>query len=86
MRSNPVQFAVVREDPEIERYKQVAHPIFRERGDLLLTKKTYPSKNPTERLDYIFFSKHFDLKSQSILDTEGTTDHRSIRSVLRLVR
>ena len=74
------------EDPEIEMYKQVAHPMFRERGDPLLTKKTYPSNNPTERLDYIFFSKHFDLKSQSILDTEGTTDHRSIRSVLRLVR
>ena len=71
------------EDPEIQDYKTVAHPLFGERDDLF-AEKTYPAATPTQRLDYIFFSKEFELIEQSVLDPRGATDHRAIRSRLRL--
>jgi endonuclease/exonuclease/phosphatase family metal-dependent hydrolase len=39
-----------------------------------------------EGIDYVFFSEHFDLVDQEVLDNRGTTDHRPVRSVLKLVR
>ena len=73
------------EHPEIKAYAEVAHPVFR-KDERLFAEKTYPSENPTQRLDYIFFSSEFDLVSQTVLETKGTTDHRSIRTVLKLAR
>jgi endonuclease/exonuclease/phosphatase family metal-dependent hydrolase len=72
-------------DPEIAAFTQVSHPVFRERPELL-SEYSYPSEQPRLRLDYIFFSDHFDLVDQEVLDNQGSTDHRPIRSVLRLVR
>jgi endonuclease/exonuclease/phosphatase family metal-dependent hydrolase len=71
--------------PEIAALLEVAHPVFRERSELL-AELTHPSIQPKERIDYVFFSPHFDLVEQEVLDHGGTTDHRPVRSVLKLVR
>jgi len=73
------------DDPEIAAFAEVAHPVFRERLDLF-AENTYPSARPRVRLDYVFFSNHFDLVDQTVLDNRGAADHRPIRSVLRLAR
>lgn len=68
--------------PEIEALQAIAHPVFRQQPQLLQS-STYPSVNPNERIDYIFFSNHFALQRQSILDNQGTSDHRVVESILR---
>jgi endonuclease/exonuclease/phosphatase family metal-dependent hydrolase len=73
------------DDPEITGLLQVAHPVFGERPELL-SELTHPAAAPRERIDYVLFSAHFDLLDQEVLDHDGASDHRPIRSVLRLVR
>ena len=68
---------------EIRAIQAIAHPVFRQQPQLLQS-KTYPSVNPNQRIDYIFFSAHFALKDQQILDNQGRSDHRVVRSILRL--
>jgi len=36
------------------------------------------------RIDYIFFSEHFELVEQKVLDNQGTADHRPVLARLKL--
>jgi endonuclease/exonuclease/phosphatase family metal-dependent hydrolase len=73
------------DEPEIQALLEVAHPVLRERPELL-SAPTHPALEPTQRLDYVFFSEHFDLLEQQVLDVRGSSDHRPVYVVLRLVR
>lgn len=73
------------DEPEIAALIEVAHPVFRERPELL-AEPTHPSVHPRVRIDYVFFSSHFDLVDQEVLDNRGTSDHRPVRTVLVLAR
>ncbi|MHC4848815.1 MAG: endonuclease/exonuclease/phosphatase family protein [Planctomycetota bacterium] len=70
---------------EIKALKAGSHKVFRTDPDWM-SEPTYPSVDPDERLDYIFFSKHFELVEQAILENGGATDHRAVRMTLALVR
>jgi endonuclease/exonuclease/phosphatase family metal-dependent hydrolase len=71
------------DSPEVQALLKVSHPIFAKQ-EKLLTEKSYPSRKPTERIDYIFFSPAFQLQDQQILETAGSTDHRPVLSELVL--
>ena len=47
--------------------------------------KTYPSDNPAEKLDYIFFSSHWEEISQKILPGQAS-DHLPLLSKVRLTK
>jgi endonuclease/exonuclease/phosphatase family metal-dependent hydrolase len=38
------------------------------------------------RIDYIFFSEHFELVEHNVLDNQGTSDHRPVLARLKLNR
>lgn len=68
---------------EVQALLKLAHPIFRQKPELLKT-PSFPSLHPQERIDYIFFSAEFQLLRQEIPDTAGSSDHRPILMELYL--
>ncbi len=76
-------FNALPSEPEIAALIKISSPVFAQQPELL-AEMSYPAQDPTIRLDYIFFSDHFELLSQQIIDNGTTSDHRPIRSRLRL--
>ncbi|PIQ23828.1 hypothetical protein COW36_13375 [bacterium (Candidatus Blackallbacteria) CG17_big_fil_post_rev_8_21_14_2_50_48_46] len=68
---------------EVQSLLKLAHPVFSQNKQLLQT-LSFPSLQPQERIDYIFFSSQFSLRNQEIPATEGSTDHRPILTELIL--
>ncbi len=70
-------------EPEISELKAISSAVF-EQQPALLEEPSHPMTDPEIRIDYIFFSDHFELIEQQVVDTGGTSDHRPIRSWLKL--
>lgn len=73
------------QEPEIVELLKVSNAIFTKKPELL-KELSHGSFAPIKRIDYIFFSDHFELVEQQVLDNLGTTDHRPVYSRLILVR
>lgn len=71
------------DSPEVQALLKLAHPAFQSNPEWLL-KPSFPSLKANERIDYVFFSPEFKLRSQTVLETEGTTDHRPVLTELAL--
>lgn len=71
------------DSPEVQALLKIAHPAFQTQPELL-QQPSFPSLNPTERIDYVFFSSQFKLRKQQILESAGSTDHRPILTELAL--
>ncbi|MGV3523910.1 MAG: endonuclease/exonuclease/phosphatase family protein [Candidatus Sericytochromatia bacterium] len=69
--------------PEMQKLLPLAHPVFRERPELLAT-PSYPGLAPKVRIDYVWFSKDFALQSMDVLDNHGSSDHRPVVATLTL--
>jgi endonuclease/exonuclease/phosphatase family metal-dependent hydrolase len=69
--------------PEIAALMEISSPVFAQQPELL-AEESHPAQNPKMRIDYIFFSGHFELLGQEVVDNGATSDHRPIRSRLRL--
>ena len=78
-------FNALPSEPEIAALVKISSPVFAQQPELLAG-MSYPAQDPTIRLDYIFFSDHFELLSQQIIDNGTTSDHRPIQSRLRLTK
>ena len=70
-------------EPEIIELLKVSNPIFTQKPELL-KELSHESLEPTMRIDYIFFSEHFELVEQKVLDNQGTADHRPVLARLKL--
>ena len=70
-------------EPEIVELLKVSNPVFTQKPELLKA-LSHESLEPTMRIDYIFFSEHFELVEQKVLDNQGTSDHRPVLARLRL--
>ena len=69
--------------PEIAAVMAISSPVFARRPELL-EELSHPAQDPVKRIDYIFFSDHFELLGQEVIDNGTTSDHRPIRTRLRL--
>ncbi|RLC15007.1 MAG: hypothetical protein DRI24_12035 [Deltaproteobacteria bacterium] len=72
-------------EPEIVELLKVSNPVFTQKPELLKA-LSHDSLEPTMRIDYIFFSEHFELIEQKVLDNQGTSDHRPVLARLKLNR
>jgi endonuclease/exonuclease/phosphatase family metal-dependent hydrolase len=71
--------------PEISALMKIASPVFAQQPELL-AEMSHPAQDPTMRIDSVFFSDDFELLSQQVVDNGTTSDHRPIRSRLRLTK
>ncbi|PKL74736.1 MAG: metal-dependent hydrolase, partial [Candidatus Melainabacteria bacterium HGW-Melainabacteria-1] len=69
--------------PEIRQLLAASHPVF-STDPAWLQALSYPAIKPDRRIDYIFFSKAFELGKMEVLDNQGSTDHRPIYAELKL--
>lgn len=69
--------------PEIAALMEISSPVFARRPELF-EELSHPAQDPRKRIDYIFFSDHFELLGQEVIDNGVTSDHRPIRTRLRL--
>jgi endonuclease/exonuclease/phosphatase family metal-dependent hydrolase len=72
-------------EPEIVELLKVSNPVFTQKPELLKA-LSHESIELTMRIDYIFFSEHFELVEQKVLDNQGTSDHRPVFTRLKLNR
>ena len=72
-------------EPEIVELLKLSNPVFTQKPELLEA-LSHDSLEPTMRIDYIFFSEHFELVEQKVLDNQGTSDHRPVLARLKLNR
>jgi len=72
-------------EPEIVELLKMSNPIFTQKPELL-KELSHESLEPTMRIDYIFFSEHFELIEQKVIDNQGTADHRPVLARLKLNR
>lgn len=77
-------FNATPESSEIQQLIALSHPVYRQNPDWLKT-FSFPGVQPSRRIDYIFFSKDFSLESMTVLDNQGTSDHRPVLAKLRLL-
>ncbi len=68
---------------EIQKLAALSHPIYQQNPAWLNT-FSFPGIRPSRRIDYIFFSKDFELEGMEILDNQGSSDHRPVFAKLRL--
>jgi endonuclease/exonuclease/phosphatase family metal-dependent hydrolase len=76
-------FNATPESAEIQQLAALSHPVYRENPEWLHT-FSFPAISPSRRIDYIFFSKDFELERMEILDNQGSSDHRPVLAKLRL--
>jgi len=76
-------FNALPSEPEIAALTKISSPVFAQQPGLF-AEMSHPARDPELRLDYIFFSEHFELLSQQVVDNGMTSDHRPIRSRIRL--
>jgi len=77
-------FNALPSEPEIVALTKISSPVFAQQPELF-AEMSHPARDPVIRLDYILFSEHFELLSQQVVDNGTTSDHRPIRSRLRLI-
>jgi endonuclease/exonuclease/phosphatase family metal-dependent hydrolase len=70
--------------PEIQSLLPIVAPIFQKYPDLL-KEHTYSSLKPQRRIDYIFWSHHFESHQLRILDNKGNSDHKPVFATLELI-
>lgn len=68
---------------EVKAIEAVAHPLFHDHPAFLRV-NSFPSLKPTRRIDYIFFSKDFEMLHTQVLENNGTSDHRPVETELAL--
>ncbi len=68
---------------EIQQLIQLSHPVYQSQPPWL-NSLSFPAAQPDRRIDYIFFSKDFELQTMEVLNNGTTTDHRPVRAELRL--
>jgi endonuclease/exonuclease/phosphatase family metal-dependent hydrolase len=71
------------DEPEIVELLKMSNQVFTQKPELL-KELSHDSLEPTMRIDYIFFSEHFELIEQKVLDNQGTSDHRPVLARLKL--
>ena len=71
-------------EPEIVELLKVSNSVFTQEPELL-SEFSCHSLEPTMRIDYIFFSEHFQLLEHKVLDNQGSSDHRPVYARLRLI-
>lgn len=71
------------ESGELDALLALAHPVFRERPEWLL-QPSYPAQHPSERIDFVIFSPHFELQEHAIADIGANSDHRPVSASLLL--
>lgn len=69
---------------EIESFFELLPEVFTEQYYKIFTDYSYSSLNPYQRIDYIFFSEHFDVRDYQILDNYGFSDHKPVMSKLSI--
>ena len=73
------------QEPEIVELLKISNQVFTQKPELL-KELSHESLEPTVRIEYIFFSEHFELVEQKVLNNQGTTDHRPVFARLKLNR
>lgn len=70
------------DSPEIKQVQAVSHPDLKQTK--LFMAQSFPAEHPNRRIDFIFFSRQFQLKKMEVLDNGVTTDHRPVYAELLL--
>ena len=76
-------FNATPDSAEVQQLAALSHPVYQQNPDWLKT-FSFPAIRPNRRIDYIFFSKDFELERMAVLDNQGSSDHRPVFAKLRL--
>lgn len=71
--------------PELKGIFELAHPVFTSNPELFKA-QTFASPGYEVWIDYVLFSPDFQLIKQEVIENQGSSDHKPVRSIVQLIK